>query len=110
MTCPRSPIVAAGGGVEPATFRTEGTDYHHSTNHTPLSNPYRLHSNASNYRNLHLGAPYLHRLSYVYLPLFISKNIEPNLTFVFKNVFLPSKYWFKLIIQVDIITVNNTKM
>ena len=28
----QGPYVAARGGIEPATFRTEGTDHHHSTN------------------------------------------------------------------------------
>ena len=29
----QGPYVAARGGIEPATFRTEGTEHHHSTNH-----------------------------------------------------------------------------
>ena len=31
----QGPYVAARGGIEPATFLTEGTDNHHSTNHAP---------------------------------------------------------------------------
>jgi len=34
-TCPRSLYVAAIGGVEPTTFRTEGTDNLNLTNHVP---------------------------------------------------------------------------
>jgi len=32
-TCPRSLRGGYRGGVKPATFRTEGGDHHHSTNH-----------------------------------------------------------------------------
>ena len=32
----QGPYVVARGGVEPTTFRTEGTDHHHSTNHALL--------------------------------------------------------------------------
>ena len=34
-TFAQGPYVAAGDGVERATFRTEGTDHQHSTNHDP---------------------------------------------------------------------------
>src|SRR6218665_1833126 len=32
----QGPYVAARGGVEPTTFRTEGTDNLHLTNHAPM--------------------------------------------------------------------------
>ena len=32
----QGPYVAARGGVEPTTFRTEGTDNIHLTNHAPV--------------------------------------------------------------------------
>src|SRR6218665_507059 len=38
----QDPYVAARGGVEPATFRTEGTDNHHSTNPRPYFNAARM--------------------------------------------------------------------
>ncbi len=31
----QDPYMAASGGIEPTTLRTEGTDPHHSTNHVP---------------------------------------------------------------------------
>ena len=31
----QGPYVAARGGIEPATFRTEGTEHYHSANHAP---------------------------------------------------------------------------
>ena len=33
----QGPYVAARGGVEPTTFRTEGTDNIHLTNHAPIA-------------------------------------------------------------------------
>ena len=33
----QAPYMAARGGVEPTTFRTEGTDNLHLTNHAPYS-------------------------------------------------------------------------
>ena len=40
----QGPYVAARGGVEPATFRTEGTEHHHSANHDNGPIPYAAKS------------------------------------------------------------------